>query len=151
MRPLVSSVTVDMPREQVFDFLDVLANHEAFTDHYLVDWTVGGPESGVGATARLRPSLPGPAVWMEMRVVDSQAPARIVEESTSAGGRRLSRGSFLLTETGGRTTVKFSFEQVRLLPLDRLFAPLMRRWLQRGNDRAMRRLAEITRSTSRSG
>jgi len=151
VRPLLSSVTVDLPRQQVFEFLDVLANHVTFTDHFLVDWTFSGPAAGVGAAARLRPALPGPPAWTELRVLESEAPVRTVEETTSAGGRRRSRGTYRLTEDGDRTLVEFSLEQVVMPPLDRLTAPLTRRWLQRGNDRAMARLAEVIASKRRTG
>ena len=32
------SIVVSAPREQVFDYLQDIANHSEFTDHYLVDW-----------------------------------------------------------------------------------------------------------------
>jgi hypothetical protein len=54
MKPVAVSVTVPNHREEVYDFLDVLANHELFTDHMMVDWKYSGPSSGVGARARMR-------------------------------------------------------------------------------------------------
>ena len=36
--PLTVSIVVSAPREQVFDYLQDIANHPEFTDHYLVDW-----------------------------------------------------------------------------------------------------------------
>jgi hypothetical protein len=47
-------------REDVYDFIDVLANHEQFTDHFLLDWSRQGPARGVGARARMRVKSPGP-------------------------------------------------------------------------------------------
>jgi hypothetical protein len=38
MRPVRVSVDIPQPREEVYDFLDVLSNHEPFTDHMLRDW-----------------------------------------------------------------------------------------------------------------
>jgi hypothetical protein len=52
MKPVQVSIDVPQPPETVYDFLDVLANHELFTDHMFRDWTTGGPASGVGAKAR---------------------------------------------------------------------------------------------------
>ena len=60
MKPIHVSVRVDRPREEVFAFLDVLANHEQFCDHMLVDWSFSGPAAGVGARARMRANAPGP-------------------------------------------------------------------------------------------
>lgn len=54
MKPTVVSVQVDRPRDEVFAFLDVLSNHEPFTNHMLVDWSYEGPAAGVGARARMR-------------------------------------------------------------------------------------------------
>ncbi len=54
MKPVTVAIEVPQPREQVYDFLDVLGNHEQFTDHFLVDWQLSGPPSGVGAKARMR-------------------------------------------------------------------------------------------------
>ena len=69
MKPVTATVTVRQPREEVFDFLDVLANHQRFTDHFLVDWELSGPAAGVGARARMRLKKPGPADWLDMEVV----------------------------------------------------------------------------------
>jgi len=52
MKPVTVSVTVPNSREEVYDFLDVLANHEPFTDHTMVDWQYSGPAAGLGARAR---------------------------------------------------------------------------------------------------
>lgn len=142
MGPLTSSVTIDRPREEIFAYLDVLANHQRFNDHFMVDWKVGGPPSGVGATASLRIDAPGRVVVrLEMRVTESEAPARIVEESVSVDGQRRNRGTYLLVESpDGGTVVTFQLEQLRQPVIDRILAPLGRRWLQRATDRALRRL-----------
>ena len=41
--PVTVAIDVPHPREQVFDFLDVMANHEAFNDHLMTDWRLEGP------------------------------------------------------------------------------------------------------------
>ena len=38
MDPVDVDVTIDRPREEVFDYLADIANHPEFTDHYLMDW-----------------------------------------------------------------------------------------------------------------
>ena len=143
MKPIVVSVQVDRPRDEVFRFLDVLANHEPFTDHMLVDWTYDGPATGVGARARMRAKVPGRADWIDMEVVKGEKPVTIAEESVSAGGRRRTRGTYTLGELpGGGTNVQFELAFLETLPADRIAAPLLRGWLRRANEKAMRRLRE---------
>ena len=60
MKSITVGVKVPQPRDEVFAFLDVLANHEPFTDHVLVDWSFDGPQAGVGAKARMRANVRGP-------------------------------------------------------------------------------------------
>jgi hypothetical protein len=59
MRPVRASVEVPYPREEVYDFLDVMANHEPFTNHMMRDWEYSGPDRGVGSRARVRADLGG--------------------------------------------------------------------------------------------
>jgi hypothetical protein len=141
MKPILVSIQVDRPRDEVFEFLDVLANHEPFTDHMLVDWTYDGPAAGVGARARMRAKVPGRADWIDMEVVKGERPVTIAEESVSGGGRRRTRGTYTLGELpGGRTNVQFELAFLEILPADRVAGPLLRIWLRRGNEKAMRRL-----------
>ena len=44
--PIKVSIDVPESREAVYDFLDILANHEVFTDHMMRDWHYEGPERG---------------------------------------------------------------------------------------------------------
>jgi hypothetical protein len=143
MKPITVSVQVDRRREEVFAFLDVLANHEPFTDHMLVDWSYSGPAAGVGAKAHMRANVPGPKDWIDMEVIAGQAPVSTVEESVGAKGRRRTRGTYTLEELpGGGTNIRFELAYLEMPRSERLFAPLLRAWLQRGNERAMRRLGE---------
>jgi hypothetical protein len=88
MRPVTVSITVPEAREGVYDFLSVLENHAAFTDHFLRDWELAGPNSGVGAKARMRVQRAGPDDWLEMEVVASDRPRMTVEESVGAKGAK---------------------------------------------------------------
>jgi uncharacterized protein YndB with AHSA1/START domain len=149
MKPIVSTTTVQRPRDEVFAFLDVLSNHEQFTDHFLVDWSLSGPATGVGARARVRTDLPGPADWADMEVIESVAPERIVERAVGAGGKRVSRGTYSLEPDGdGATRVRFELVIEELPASARLLAPLVGAWLRRGNDKAMRRLTALLESAA---
>ena len=143
MKPIQVSVIVDRPRDEVYAHLDVLANHEAFCDHFLSDWSAAGPPGGVGAKVHVKAKAPGPETWIDIEVIEVDAPERTVERGTSAGGRRRTRGTYTLTELpGDRTLVEFELVYEAAPAYERPALPLMRPWLKRANQRAMERLAE---------
>ena len=143
MKPVAVSVDVPQSREQVFAYLDVLGNHEVFTNHMLVDWTCSGPASGVGAKARVRVKAPGAAQWIDMTAIASTPPESNVEESIGAGGRRRTQGTYTLDEIPhGGTAIHFRLDFLELPPVERLFGPLIRMRMKRVNSKAMRRLKE---------
>jgi hypothetical protein len=119
MKPVAVSIDVPQGPERVYEHIDVLANHEPFTDHMLVDWECSGPRSGVGARARMRFKRRGPPDWIEMEVIEAEPP-------------RLPDGG---------TRINFRFEWIETPLGDRLLAPVVRTILRRGDERAMRRLA----------
>jgi len=51
MDPVSVSIETQSSRADTYAFLDVLANHESFTDHMLRDRACSGPSAGVGARA----------------------------------------------------------------------------------------------------
>ena len=143
MKPVSVSIDVTYPREQVYDFLDVMANHEPFTDHMLTDGECSGPERGVGSKARVRAKLGGTSDVIDIEVVSAQAPERIVERNVGAKGRRVGTGTYRLeqlSEGGTRITFQYAWQQAPLS--ERIAAPLVRAIMRRGNERAMQRLAE---------
>lgn len=143
MKPISVSVTVERPRDEVYAFLDVLGNHEQFTDHFLRDWTLSGPAAGVGARARFRVRAGGRDDWMDVEVLEAEAPARTVERTVGAGGKRVTRGTYTLTElAGGRTRVDFVIAYEQAPASERLASPLVRAIIRRGNARALERLRE---------
>jgi hypothetical protein len=143
MKQIVVSTTTKRPRDEVFAFLDVMANHEPFTDHMLVDWSYEGPATGVGAKARMRANAPGPKQWIDMEVVAATPGETIVEEAVSAKGKRRTRGTYTLADRpGGGTDIRFQLEYVAMPRAERLMSPVLRAWLRRANAKAMERLAE---------
>jgi len=142
-KPVVVSVEVPQDTDQVFDFLDVMANHEPFNDHLMRDWELSGPERGVGSRARVRVRALGMTDVVDMEVVDAQVPMRIVERNTSAKGGRIGQGTYALAPLpGGGTRISFEYRWIVATSLDRLTAPLVRAFMRRNNATAMRRLAE---------
>jgi hypothetical protein len=143
MKPVTVSISVPNRRQQVYDFLDVLANHEPFTDHMLVDWECSGPPRGVGAHARMRLKRRGRPDWMDLEVVEADPPRRTTEETVGAGGRRRTRGTYTLEELpDGGTRISFAFAWLRAPLIERAAAPLTRAVVKRGNETSLRRLAE---------
>jgi hypothetical protein len=146
------TVTVDVPHERtaVYDHLDVLANHEPFTDHLLVDWELSGPERGVGAAARMRMRIPGPADWVDLTVVEAERPVRSVEETVGKSGRRRSRGTYAFSELpDGGTHVSFTFELLSAPLIERLGAPLAGAFMRRQAQRSLDRMAVQLRGALR--
>jgi Polyketide cyclase / dehydrase and lipid transport len=142
MKPVTVSTTVARPAQEVFEFLDVLSNHEGFLDHMLTDWEFSGPGRGVGARARARANVTGSQDWTEFEVVEA-GPGRIVEEGVGANGKRRTRGTYLIEELpGGGTKVSFELAWLEASRLERLGPPLTRAFTRRANGKAMRRLAK---------
>ena len=141
MKPVTVAIEVPQSRERVYDFLDVLGNHEQFTDHFLVAWELSGPSSGVGAKARMQVKGFGVRDSLEMEVVAAERPRMNAEESVGAGGRRRTRGTYRLEEDpSGGTIVEFELEWLEATLLDRLTAPVARSFVRNANLRALQRL-----------
>ena len=144
MKPVTVSTTVPTSRQEVYEFLDVLANHEPFVDHLFTDWTFSGPARGVGARGRTRANAPGSQDWTEFEVVDAEPPSRIVEEAVGANGKRRTRGTYALEGLGeGGTRISFELEWIEAARVERLFGPLTRAYVRRANAKSMRRLAKL--------
>jgi uncharacterized protein YndB with AHSA1/START domain len=142
-KPVAVSIEVPQDREAVFDFLDVMANHEPFTNHLLRDWELSGPPRGVGAKARVHVRALGVSDTVDIEVVDAEAPTRIVERNIATKAGRTALGTYALEPTAsGGTRITFEYRWIVTPLLDRLTAPLVRAFIRRTNNTAMRRLAE---------
>ncbi|MEU6548840.1 SRPBCC family protein [Streptomyces sp. NPDC046915] len=153
MRPVTVSIDVPYPPERVYDFLDVMAHHERFTNHYLTDWRYSGPGSGMGSCATVTAALGGTKTDVTIEVVEADAPRRIVERNVSAAGRRLAHGTYTIEplQSGG-SHIAFTYAWVRAPLAERLLAPAVRGTLRRANRTVMRRLAaELDRDVSAAG
>jgi carbon monoxide dehydrogenase subunit G len=143
MRPVQVSTNVPNPREDVYDFLDVMANHEPFTDHILKAWKYSGPDRGVGSKAQVQVTAGGRTDTIEIEVVSARRPESIVERNIGAGGKRVANGTYTLEQLpSGGTRIKFEYSWQQAPLTERLASPLVRGMLRRANERAMQRLAE---------
>ncbi|MET7609114.1 SRPBCC family protein [Streptomyces avermitilis] len=149
------TVSIDVPQtpEQVYDFLDVMAHHERFTNHYLTDWRYSGPGRGIGSCATVTATLGGTKTDVTIEVVEADPPRRIVERNVSAAGRRLAHGTYTIEplRTGG-SHVSFTYAWARAPLADHLLALVVRAAIRRSNLTVMRRLAtELARHVSAAG
>jgi hypothetical protein len=143
MKPVEVSTVIRRPIAEVYAHLDVLANHEAFTDHFLVDWHLEGPVSGVGASVTMTVRAPGRSEEVELTVIEAEPPVRTVEETVGAGGRRRTRGTYTLGAIDAdRTEVHFTIDPLEVPRSERPLWPLSRAWLRRQNARSLERLRE---------
>jgi hypothetical protein len=143
MKPVRVSIDVPQPRVDVYEFLDVMANHEPFTNHVLRDWEYSGPPRGIGSKARVHTKIAGRTDVIDIEVIAAEPPGKIVERNVGAKGRRHASGTYKLEELpdgGTRITFEYTWQQAPLT--ERLAAPLARPILRRANEHAMKRLAE---------
>jgi hypothetical protein len=142
-KPVVVSIEVPRSPEEVFDFLDVMANHECFNDHLMKDWQLSGPERGVGSRVRVTTRALGMTDTVDIEVTDAERPRRIVERNTANSAGRVGEGTYLLDALpDGGTRISFEYRWIVTPMIDRLSAPLARSFIRRNNETAMRRLAE---------
>jgi Polyketide cyclase / dehydrase and lipid transport len=142
MKPVEVTAEVPQPIGEVYDFLDVVANHEPFTNHMLRDWEYSGPDRGIGSKARVKVTAGGRTDTVEIEVVAAERPTRIVERNVSAGRRRIATGTYTLSPLpDGWTRIAFVYAWQHAPFADRVAGPIMRAVLRRCNARAMERLA----------
>src|SRR3954454_20764039 len=113
--PVTVSIDVPQPRADVYAFLDVLANHESFTDHMLTDWRVSGPPTGVGARAEVSAKAGGVSDDVVFEVVEVKDGRMIRERNWASKGRRVATGTYVLSDLpdgGTHVEFTFAFEQV---------------------------------------
>ena len=142
------SILISAPRERVFDYLQDIANHPQFTDHYLVDWHLTRIDSvGLGAGARFRVKAPRNRFsWADVTFAEVERPHRIVEVGRTGKNNRIRTiGVYDLDPApGGSTRVRFTLQTVPVTLSDKLMEGLGgRRWLRRKNRKAMHRLREL--------
>jgi uncharacterized protein YndB with AHSA1/START domain len=142
------SIVVSAPRERVFDYLQDIANHPEFTDHYLVDWHLTRIDSvGRGAGARFRVKAPGVRFsWADVTFTEVERPYRIVEVGRTGKDNRIrTLGVYdLVPAAAGATRVRFTLETIPATLTDRLMEGMgARAWTRRKNERAMHRLRRI--------
>lgn len=140
MKPLSVSTTIARPRDEVFDFIAPLANHEQFTDHVLTNWRID--DDGRRVTVDVK--APGQTQTVEIQALSEERPSTTVERTTALGGKRKTIGTYRLADApGGGTHVEFEIAWEKTPLRDTLTAPLGRAWLKKVNQQSMERLKAL--------
>ena len=135
---MTAMIRIAVPPEQVFERIADLSRHEAFTDHFLIDWRDTGPDH-----VNVRAKMPDPRT--ERTSTSSSAIRRAASSSSwwrprASGGRSAPGRSSPTARTARQVT--FATEQQATPAIERVVAPLTRRWIQRGNEKSLERLRE---------
>jgi len=142
--PVTVSVEVARPRQEVFEYVDVLANHERWMGLLYKNWSFEGPKRGVGAIAKAQVDAPAAAEKVTFEVVESVAPERIVEAGVSAHGKRETRGTYRFTEReGGGTKIEFELAWEKAPRTERWVPFVSRAFMGRALGKAMKKLAAL--------
>jgi uncharacterized protein YndB with AHSA1/START domain len=146
--PLTVSIVISAPREAVFDYLQDIANHAEFTDHFLVDWHLTRVDSvGRGAGARFRVDAPLTRFsWAEVTFAEVEPPHRIVELGRTGKSNRIRTvGVWQLDPApAGATRLSFTLQTWPATLSDRLLESFgARSWMRRKQQRVLRRLRAI--------
>lgn len=149
MDPVSSTVTIDRSPEDVYDYLEDVANHAEFTDHYLKDFRLTREDSlGAGAGARFRVDAPlNRFSWADITIAEAERPRRIVQRGRTGKFNRIRLvSSYTLEPLGGgsstRVTMTTETEPPKL-PSDKIMELLARRWFKRKQGKAVKRLRSI--------
>jgi uncharacterized protein YndB with AHSA1/START domain len=146
--PLTVSTVISAPREAVFEYLEDIANHPEFTDHFLRDWNLTRLDPvGRGAGARFRVAAPGSRFnWAEVTFAEVERPSRVVEVGRSGKNNRIRTLGVWQLDPGpaGATRVSFTLQTWPAKLSDRLMESFgARGWLRRKHQRALKRLRTI--------
>ena len=148
MEPVSVDVTIDLPREEVFEYLADIANHPEFMDHFTSQWRLTRLDSyGEGAGARFHLDKRfNRFSWADISFVEVK-PHRIL--GVGRGGkynRNKLWWEWRLDPVSGddSTKVTFTAESEGALASDRLVEGfLYRAWFKRNARKALARLQRI--------
>ena len=148
MDPVTAKVLIDRPREEVFDYLADIANHQEFSDHYLKEWRLTRVDSvGRGAGARFKIDAPLDRFgWGDMTFIEVQRPYKIVAAGRAGKFNRMKTWTtWTLSPSGRSTEVEVSTESEPALATDKFLDAVLRRraWMKRRLRKALSRMQSI--------
>lgn len=145
MGPISLQITIDAPRERVFDHICDLARRPGWTDHFLRDYRLERVDAaGQGAAARFHADAPGGLGFLDTTITTAQPPHRIDEHGR--GGRFNRIGVRTVWELRGATDavteLALTFWTEPPGPLERLREYRSAPWWRRRWSKALRRLRQ---------
>lgn len=157
--PVSASVSIQRPREEVFAYLEDIANHPEFLGHVLGEFRLTREDSiGKGAGARFKAKLRFHRfAYFDVTFHEVEAPFRIA--FIGRGGkyhRTLLHGEWRVVQDGHGARVDLTVETEPKLPSDRLMelvsgqAGIARRGARKGLLR-LRTILEEGRASARTG
>jgi uncharacterized protein YndB with AHSA1/START domain len=145
--PISLTVSIDAPRERVFDFICDLGVRQGWTDHFASDYRVERiPAQGLGAAARFRVDAPAGVRYMETVITEVDRPFRVVEHGRGGRLDHIPIRTVWELEEGPTTTVRLTFWTTPPSAFDRIREIGRTRWWKRRWTRSLRRLQEIIES-----
>jgi uncharacterized protein YndB with AHSA1/START domain len=145
--PFSLQISIDAPRERVFDFICDLAVRPSWTDHFAHEYRLERiAAAGRGAAARFRVDAPAGIRYMETVIVETDRPYRVVENGR---GGRLDRVPmrFVWELAGGPITeVTLTFWTEPPGMFDRARELGRERWWRRRLGKGLRRMRDLIES-----
>ncbi len=147
MGPISLNISVDAPRERVFDFICDLSTRLSWIDHFASDYRLERvAASGQGAAARFRVDAPAGVRYMETVIAEVDRPYKVVEQGRGGRLDRMPIHAVWELEEGPTTTVTLTFWTAPATAFDRMREFGRSRWWKRRWSKALRRMQELIES-----
>jgi uncharacterized protein YndB with AHSA1/START domain len=147
MGPVTAKITIDAPRERVFEVISDLAFRPAFCDHFAENYHLQRLDStGIGAAARFHADAPRFPIWMETVIAELEPPHLLVERGHGSRQDRMKVGTAweLVDGPGSVTEVSVTFWAEAENPADAAKGKLgAAGWYKRQWSKALRRLRDL--------
>jgi hypothetical protein len=145
--PISLTISIDAPRERVFDFISDLGVRQSWTDHFASEYRLERVTAqGQGAAARFRVDAPAGVRYMETVIAEAERPFRVVEHGRGGRLDRMPIRTVWELEEGPTTTVTLTFWTSPPSLFDRARELGRTRWWRRRWRKALRHMQEIIES-----
>ena len=147
MGPISLTVSIDAPRERVFDFISDLGTRQSWTDHFASGFRLERiAAQGQGAAARFRVDAPAGVRYMETVIAETDRPFRVVEHGRGGRLDHIPIRTVWELEEGPTTNVRLTFWTSPPSAFDRVRELGRSRWWRRRWGKALRRMQELIES-----
>jgi hypothetical protein len=145
--PISLTISIDAPRERVFDFICDLGIRESWTDHFAGDFHLERIQArGLGAAARFRVDAPAGVRYMETVIAEADRPFRVVEHGRGGRLDHIPIRTVWELEEGPTTIVTLTFWTSPPTAFDGIREVGRTRWWKRRWSKALRRMQELVES-----